>query len=293
MNTVVERFPATVATPATMPDGRAWPRFTIVTTSYAQGRFIEDAIRSVLRQRYPSVEHIVMDGGSMDATRDVLGAYEPWLAAWASEPDRGPAHGLNKGFAQASGEIYGYLNADDVYLPGCLEAVACAMVARPDVDVVYGDGYLAGASFTPLTRHLSDRWSARGLAYGTCIVVQPATFIRARAFQRTHGFNEANRTCWDAELLADLARAGASFHHLRRPLAISRIHASSITGTGRPAREGAADVRRIFTTIMGRPPRLSDRVWRALRRAVKFACHPHRTLLYRWTFWRTLGRWRP
>src|SRR5262249_22996952 len=160
----------------------------------------------------------------------VIRKYEPWLSGWCSEQDRGPAHGLNKGFACATGEILGYLNADDIYLPGALEAVARAMSAMPDVDVVYGNGYLAGPAFRPVTRLVSDSWSLRRLAYGTCILMQPATFIRRRAYDRIRGFNEANRTCWDAELIADLALAGASVCRLPCPLAVSRIHPGSITG---------------------------------------------------------------
>jgi glycosyltransferase involved in cell wall biosynthesis len=276
-----------------MPGGRPWPRFTIVTSSYGQGTFIEEAIRSVLLQGYPNLEYLVVDGGSTDSTGVVIGKYEPWLTGWCSEPDRGPAQGLNKGFKRASGEIYGYLNADDVYLPGCFEAVAHAMTKVPAADVVYGDGYLAGASYRPMTRHFSDRWSARGLAYGTCVLVQPATFIRRRAYERTAGFNEDNRTCWDAELLADVAMAGGSFHRIARTFAISRIHAGSITGSGRLKHESAIDVQRIFTKIMGRRPTARDHVWRALRRVGKFAPHPQRTFFYRWLFWRTLGRCRP
>jgi glycosyltransferase involved in cell wall biosynthesis len=285
--------PAPRALPDTMPNGRAWPRFTIVTPSYGQGVFIEEAIRSVLRQGYPNVEYVVVDGGSTDSTCEVIRKYEAWLADWRSEPDRGPAHGLNKGFERASGDIYGYLNADDVYLPGCFEAVALAMSAMPAADVIYGDGYLAGASYRPMTRHVSDRWSLRGLAYGTCILVQPATFVRRRAWERIAGFNEANRTCWDAELLADLAIAGASFHRISRALAASRIHPGSITGSGRPKREGGPDLQRIFAKVMGRRPLARDRIVRAVGRLVKFSRHPHRTALYRLTFWRTLGRLEP
>ena len=276
-----------------MPGGRPWPRFTIVTPSYGQGTFIEEAIRSVLLQGYPNLEYVVVDAGSTDSTVDVIRKYEPWLTEWCSEPDRGAAQGLNKGFKRASGEIYGCLNADDVYLPGCFEAVARVMSTMHTAEVVYGDGYLAGTSYRRMTRHVSDRWSRRGLAYGTCILVQPATFIRRRAYEWTAGFNEDNRTCWDAELLSDAALAGASFHRISRALAVSRIHPGSITGSGRLKHESEADLRRIFEKIMGHPPTARDHVWRALRRVAKFASHPHRTVFYRLTFWRTLGRFRP
>ena len=110
--------------------------------------------------------------------------------------------------------------SDDVYLPGCFEAVAHAMSTMYTAEVVYGDGYLAGMSYRQMTRHVSDRWSRRGLAYGTCILVQPATFIRRRAYEWTAGFNEDNRTCWDAELLSDVAGGLREPRHATRALVV-------------------------------------------------------------------------
>ena len=126
--------------PETMPGGQAWPRVSIVTPSYNQGRFIEETIRSVLLQGYPDLEYMVIDGGSTDSTVDIIKRYEKWLTYWVSEPDRGQSHAINKGWRMATGEIYAYLNSDDTYVPGAVEAAVEHVLANPDVVMVYGEG---------------------------------------------------------------------------------------------------------------------------------------------------------
>ena len=110
--------------PDVMPDGRPWPRISLVTPAFNQGAYLEQALRSLLLQGYPRLELIVMDGGSSDGTRAVLERYSPWLAHWVSQPDNGPASALNEGFRHATGDIYGFLNADDFLLDGSLARVA-------------------------------------------------------------------------------------------------------------------------------------------------------------------------
>lgn len=103
--------------PDSMSDGSPWPLISIVTPSYNQGQFLEETIRSVLMQRYPNLEYIIIDGGSSDNSVEIIKKYEPWLTFWVSEPDRDQSHALNKGFRMASGEVFGWLNSDDYYHP--------------------------------------------------------------------------------------------------------------------------------------------------------------------------------
>ena len=98
-----------------------FPRISIVTASYNQGKFIEETIRSVLDQDYPNLEYIIIDGGSKDESVDVIRRYEKQLAYWVSEKDKGAADAIAKGFARATGEIFAYLNSDDLYLAGSLQ----------------------------------------------------------------------------------------------------------------------------------------------------------------------------
>lgn len=112
------------------PAGIAWPRISIVTPSFNQADYLEETLRSVLMQGYPNLEFIVIDGGSADGSRALIERYEPHLAYWVSEPDHGQAHALNKGFARATGDIFGFLNSDDVYQPHVLFKAAHAYVAH-------------------------------------------------------------------------------------------------------------------------------------------------------------------
>ena len=89
----------------------------LATPSYNQGQYLKKTIRSVLLQGYPSLEYIIIDGGSSDNSANIIHQYAPWLTYWVSEPDNGQAHALNKGFAQATGDLFGWINSDDVLLP--------------------------------------------------------------------------------------------------------------------------------------------------------------------------------
>jgi len=110
--------------PGTMPDGTPWPRISIVTPSYNQGEFIEETIRSILLQGYPDLEYIIIDGGSMDESVEIIEKYSAWLKHWVSEPDRGQSHAINKGRMHTTGTIEAYLNSDDFYDSNILFYVA-------------------------------------------------------------------------------------------------------------------------------------------------------------------------
>lgn len=152
-------WPWTEAAPA-LAD-RAWPTISIVTPSFNQGDYLEETIRSILLQGYPSLQYLIIDGGSSDKTRDVIAKYAPWIDYWVSERDAGQADAINKGLARCTGEIFQFINSDDYLAPGALAAVARAMEGHDAVAGTVIDFDSAGVR-TPLV--------SRGL--------RPANFIR-------------------------------------------------------------------------------------------------------------------
>jgi len=107
-----------------MPDGRPWPKISIVTPSYNQEQFIEETIRSVLLQGYPNLEYVIIDGGSIDDSVRIIKKYEKWISDWISEKDNGQSDAINKGFEIAAGSIMAWLNSDDLFAKDTLHLIA-------------------------------------------------------------------------------------------------------------------------------------------------------------------------
>lgn len=215
-------------------------------------------MRSVLRQDYPSFEYLVQDGDSDDDTIEILSRYAPHLAYVDSTPDAGPADALARVIRRATGDILAYLNSDDVLLPGTLREVARLFRAMPAADVIYGNGVLIDAHDAARSWLRSDPWSIYALTLGVAQVVQPATFFRSSAYDRTTGFNAQNLTCWDTELMVDMALAGCRIMQVMPVLAAFRLHPESISGSGKGRSAHEANLARLFAKVHGRRPSTRD-----------------------------------
>ena len=150
---------------------------SIVTPSFNQGAFIRQTIDSVLNQDYPHIDYRVIDGGSTDDTVEVLKSYGARVA-WVSEKDRGQAHAINKGAAEARGEIRAYLNSDDLLRPGAVRRVVDHFRDHPVCDLVYGRDALIGADGRYLGMYPTEEYSFDALA--DCVLYQPAGRVQRR-----------------------------------------------------------------------------------------------------------------
>jgi glycosyltransferase involved in cell wall biosynthesis len=211
---------------------KSLPKISVVTISYNQGLYLEECIRSVLDQNYPNVEYIVVDPGSTDDSRNILQKYSGRIQKIILEPDHGPADGLNKGFAQATGDIFYYLNSDDRLAPGSFMYVSEFFSTHPLTDILCGAIRIIDENGMASPRkRTSDLFRMADYAEGISTVGQQATFFRRIAFQKAGGFNADNRISWDGELLIDFALAGCQFETVRRVLGDFRIYSDSITGS--------------------------------------------------------------
>jgi glycosyltransferase involved in cell wall biosynthesis len=249
-------------------------KFSVVTISFNQKQYLEEALRSVLAQDFPAIEYIVVDPGSSDGSRELIEGFRSQLARVVFEPDQGAADGLNKGFEHASGDIFAFLNSDDVLLPGALRIVAQAFAQNPDCDIVMGNGFTIDAQGKRIRRIRAAGFTLDRYFYGGATWLQQATFFRRSAFEAVGGFNVNNRSCWDGELLVDMVRRGARVKYVNQDLALFRIHAQSITGSRRHSEMMKADADRMFSLSRGRRWTAMDTVRTYLLRIERILTHP-------------------
>ena len=249
-------------------------KFSVVTISFNQRQYLEEALQSVLTQSQAAVEYIVVDPGSTDGSRELIEQYRNQLAAVVFEADQGAAEGLNKGFARASGDIFAFLNSDDVLLPGALDRVSQAFARHPECAIVMGNGFTVDAAGKRIRRIRAAGFTLDRYFYGGATWLQQATFFRREAFSAAGGFNVNNRSCWDGELIVDMMRHGAKVHYLDEDLALFRIHAKSITGSKRHSEMMKGDAARMFSLSRGRRWTAMDTLRAYLFRIERILTHP-------------------
>jgi glycosyltransferase involved in cell wall biosynthesis len=204
-------------------------RFSIVTPSYNQGRFIQRTVESVLSQGYPLVEYVICDGGSSDDTATILHSYMDHVRV-VIEPDNGQADAVNKGICLSSGDVIGWVNSDDTYRPGALMTVAGFFAHHPRIDVVYGDADLVDTDERVIGRYYTEPWDRERLLHRP-FICQPAVFFRRDVIQRFGLLNQDLHYTLDYEYWLRLAYSGASFAYLPYTLANARLHPDSKTET--------------------------------------------------------------
>lgn len=220
------------ALPPLAPNGRLWPRISVVTPSYNQVEYLEETIRSVVLQGYPNLDYIVMDGGSTDGSRELIERYGPWLSYWQSQPDKGQSHAIARGFDRADGDILAWLNSDDVFRPEALARVARFFVQRPEVVFGSGDVNLTDSTGRIITRFFVTQPSYFITAnLGIHHWPQQGCFWRRDAYVAVGGVNPALRFCMDRDLFLRITAFGRSARIPGKPLADFRQHEQAKTST--------------------------------------------------------------
>lgn len=227
-------------------------RISIVVPSYQQGRFLAATLDSLLAQKDPDLEILVVDGGSRDESVAVIERYAPHLAWWVSEKDRGQSDAINKGFARATGEWLGWLNSDDLLLPGALDALRAHIRAQPEIDWWTGSGHFISAEGQWLYaygRTAELREPAQLSDWRTHWIAQPSTFFRRSLYQRAgNHVREDLHYAMDLDLwlrLVKLAPAGA----ITAELSAYRYHEAGKTSA--MAVEGEAEIVRVLAAHLG------------------------------------------
>ncbi|TAE91646.1 MAG: glycosyltransferase [Verrucomicrobia bacterium] len=202
-------------------------KFSIITPSYNQGRFLQDCIESVLAQKGVDFEHIITDAGSTDETLDVLKRY-PHLK-WTSEPDKGMSDGINKGFLQATGDWLMWLNCDDFLLPESLAKVAEFIKKNPQAQIVHGDCSYIKEDKTFIRRKYDtpvDQWD---LLFVGCIIPSTSAFYHRKIVESGELLDIHYKNCMDWEYYLRLWRRGFQYAYLPEELAHFRWYEDSTT----------------------------------------------------------------
>lgn len=255
--------------PGMMPDGRAWPKICVVTPSYNQAAYIEEALRSVLLQNYPNLEYMVMDGGSTDGSVDIIRKYEAWLSRFHTGPDQGQAAAIATGFSSSTGEIMAWLNSDDRYQPETLRRVASYFAGHPRVVLVASAVFdmdeeseiIAESEY----RFIASPCRTLTANLGWHNWPQPGCFWRRWAYDKSGGIDPFLQFTMDRDLFLRLAALGPARRLKGPPTAAFRHHEDSKTATIQDVREEESRLvlQRYSHPLLSRS-RIPLQVWRRL-----------------------------
>ena len=238
------RFALTLVSASAAPNP---PLVTVVTPSLNQGRYLRQAVDSVLAQDYESIEYLVADGGSTDESLEILRSYGGRLR-WVSEPDGGQADAVNKGWGAARGEVLGWLNSDDTYEPGAVRRAVEVLAAHPGIDIVHGD-WLEMDEQARLLRGLRS-WNVRldELLLFEAWVGQPTVFLRRRVVERIGYLDDRLHLAMDFDYWLRAMRCCVLLHV---PEVWARVRIHPLAKTKVRSRETLGDhldvLRRVFS----------------------------------------------
>jgi glycosyltransferase involved in cell wall biosynthesis len=239
-------------------------KISIVTISFNQRKYLQRCVDSILSQTGCDTEYIVVDPGSSDGSRELIESYGDRIIK-VFEPDDGPADGLNKGFKQATGTVYGFINSDDYLLPNALKQINEYFVTQGLRSFVTGQGYTE----TPDGGQMPIRpkpLTVQNMLHRSAVMFQQATFFPAESYKKIGGFNVKNTTCWDYELFLNLLLEGLRHDVISDDVAAFCLHQESISGSGRLTSTYLKELDRIFLDVCGQKRSLIDKAFTQLLR---------------------------
>ncbi|MDI6716896.1 MAG: glycosyltransferase family 2 protein [Actinomycetota bacterium] len=203
------------------------PLVSIVTPSYNQAQFLEENILSVRQQDYPNIEHIIIDGGSTDVSLDIIKKYAAASSnlTWISEPDRGQSHAINKGLRMAKGEIIGWLNSDDYYLPGAVSIAVDVLISNPGIGLVYGYCEKVDEQSNKTGLLKSPEFDRNLLFRNPDVIWQPTVFFRNDLLNKVGYLDEGLHFAMDYDFWLRMAKV-TDFKLVPQALAAYRFSSS-------------------------------------------------------------------
>lgn len=208
------------------------PFFSIVIATYNYGRFLSQAIESVISQSCQDYELIIVDGGSSDNTLEIIHRYEKYISWWVSEPDKGQSDAFNKGFAHSRGKYLTWLNADDVYLPGTLASVKKKLLAHPDSDWATGNFIRFRESDKVI---IEAKWGPHFLPHflqttnSPLVIFGPTTFWSRKIYEDVGELDESLHFAMDTDYWCRIIRKGYKQVRVNHCCWAFRMHVDSKT----------------------------------------------------------------
>lgn len=210
-----------------------YPTISVIIPSLNQGYFLERAIRSIISQQYSAFQLIVIDGGSVDGSLEVVKKFEKHIYFWLSESDKGQSDAINKGFKKGTGDLFCWLNADDVLFPYTLQKLSEVFRKNPDIDIITGnvvyidkDDLIVRCVRVPKMRWFFYR-------FGVGYFAAPAVFFKKHLYHKVEYIDTSLRYSMDIDLWHKFRIRNARIHHIKDYLGGFRIHASSKTSAFR------------------------------------------------------------
>lgn len=211
-------------------DSVVWPRVSIVVPVYNQVLYLDETFRSIIDQGYPNLELIVMDGGSTDGSVEIIERYQSTIAYWESLPDQGQTHAISKGLARSTGDLFNWLNGDDMLVEGCLFSLASQWINAGKPAMIYGRADKVDGDGRCIKRGVFRPFDG-GLLNDLYYITQPSCFYSRDVVVQAGGINIEYDYAMDWDLALRVSKKG-EVHSVDALWSRLRIHAATKTSKG-------------------------------------------------------------